>query len=338
MDTSQNSIRPTIDETEFSGTMLVHRGEEQVVAESYSYANRSDQLPNTVDTRYGIASGCKIFTAVSICQLVEQGKLAFDTRLVDCLGEEVEQFDHSITIHQLLTHTSGVPDYFDEEVMDDFEELWINQPMYHIRTLRDFLPLFSNEPMKFAPGEKFHYNNAGYILLGRVVEKLSGMSFTSYVEEHVFKTAEMNGSGYFEMDALPAGTAFGYIDLADGSWKTNVYSLPAKGGSDGGAYVTTGDMKRFWQALSLNKLLSKELTEKLLTPHVSEDEDTYYGYGVWIDQDEKGISKFHVMGYDPGVSFHSGYYPRQDVTITVCSNRSEGAYPVVSQLEELLIK
>lgn len=335
---SQEDLQETIQEANFTGTILVHQGNQKLAEESYGFANRSDKLPNTIDMRYGIASGCKIFTAVSICQLVEHGKLSLDTRLVDCLGEEVASLDESITVHHLLTHTSGVPDYFDEDVMDDFEELWIKQPMYHMRKLQDFLPLFAGEPMKFAPGTTFHYNNAGYILLGRVIEHITGVEFTEYVKEHVFKKAGMTASGYFEMDALPEKTALGYIDFSDGTWKTNVYSLPAKGGSDGGAYVTTEDMKNFWQALFSHQLLGKELTDKLLTPHVSEDEDTYYGYGVWIDQDDQGISKYHVMGYDPGVSFHSGYYPSQDVTITVCSNRSEGAYPVVSKVEALILK
>lgn len=323
---------------QFSGSVFVQKEKDTLLEASYGYANRSEKLKNNQHTRFGIASGCKLFTAIAICQLVEKGKLSFETKLFDCLPFEFPNFSKEVTVHQLLTHTSGVPDYFDEEVMDDFEELWVEHPMYLIRKLEDFLPLFQNESMTFNPGERFHYNNAGYILLGLIVEKVSGLSFTKYVEENIFNKAEMATSGYFEMDQLPAQTALGYIDLPDGEWKTNIYALPAKGGADGGAYVTAEDMMRLWDALLAYDLISEANTNKLLSPYVqAEEEDEYYGYGVWIDKNSEGLSKYHVMGYDPGVSFHSAYYPSYNLTVAVCSNESAGAYDILSSIEESLI-
>ena len=213
-------------EIQFSGSIFVENREAVLADASYGYANRAEQLDNQAGTRYGIASGCKLFTAVAICQLVEEGKLSFDMSLQQCLDVEFPNFNERITIHHLLTHTSGVPDYFDEEAMDDFEELWIEQPMYHIRRLQDFLPLFQHRHMKFVPGERFHYNNAGFILLGLIVEKVSGLVFTDYVQTQIFQKAGMMDSGYFALDALPAKTALGYIECEDGTWKTNIYSLP----------------------------------------------------------------------------------------------------------------
>ncbi|MGV2940519.1 serine hydrolase domain-containing protein [Mesobacillus sp. LC4] len=336
MNTLEKAIQAAQSKVDFSGTALVQHGNGEAATASFGYANRADHVKNNLGTRYGIASGCKLFTAIAICQLVEQGKLTFDTRLKDCLHIEFPNFSDDITIHHLLTHTSGAPDYFDEDVMDDFEELWISRPMYHIRSLKDFLPMFQNEQMKSTPGESFHYNNAGYILLGLMVEQASGMEFTAYVEEHIFKRAGMTESGYFSFDALPSNTALGYIDLPDGSWKTNIYSLPVKGGSDGGAYVTADDMNKMWKALLGGLLLNEETVNKLLTPHAQVNETGFYGYGVWIKKQNDDIYKYHVMGYDPGVSFHSAYYPASKTIAVVCSNKSSGAYDIMEVIEETL--
>ncbi|MBK3494955.1 serine hydrolase [Viridibacillus sp. YIM B01967] len=320
----------------FSGTIFAKQGTDELASLSYGYANRSEKIENEANTKYGIASGCKIFTAIAICQLVEKGELSFESKLKDCLAVEFPYFDENITVHHLLSHTSGVPDYFDEEVMDDFEELWIKTPMYHIRRLQDFLPLFQQEQMKYPAGAKFQYNNSGYILLGLIIEQMSGISFSEYVEKNIFQRASMQDSGYFEMDALPAKTAVGYIDHADGSWKTNIYSLPVKGGSDGGAYVTATDMMKLWEALTNFTLLSQNITTQMLTPYAHEEDGLSYGYGIWIETNGEEISKYLLMGYDPGVNFHAAFYPKQNRKIVVCVNTSEGAYDMISGIEEVL--
>lgn len=330
----QKCINETQLRIEFSGSVLVKRGNTRLAEASAGYANRAEKIKNSIATRFGIASGCKLFTAIAISQLVEEGKLTFDTKLSDCLDISFPTFDQEITIHHLLTHTAGIPDYFDEEVMDDFEELWVENPMYLMRSLESFLPLFQNEPMKLKAGERFHYNNAGYILLGLIVEQASSLKFTDYVTENIFRKADMGSSGYFELDALPGQTAIGYIELPDGTWKTNIYSLPVKGGSDGGAFVTVNDMVKLWDALLNYELLSESFTIKLLTPYIQEDEGDFYGYGVWIEKKDDIIFKYHVMGYDPGVSFHSAYYPEENMQAVVCSNESAGAFNILEVIEE----
>ncbi|MDQ0229132.1 serine hydrolase domain-containing protein [Metabacillus malikii] len=323
----------------FSGTVLVKKKSAVLTEGSYGYANRSEQIENHSRTRYGIASGCKLFTAIAVCQLVENGRLSFDTKLEDCLNVSFPHFDKDITIHHLLTHTSGIPDYFDEEVMEDFEELWVQQPMYHMRNLENFLPLFHKQPMKLKVGERFHYNNAGYILLGLIVEQASQMRFTEYVERFILKKANMVDAGYFELDALPKHTALGYIDFPNGTWKTNLYSIPVKGGSDGGAFVTVSDMESLWESLINFHLLSEKYTKLLLTPHVrTGDENEYYGYGVWIEKDDKDVLKYHIMGYDPGVCFHSAYYPKTSIKTVICSNKSDGAYEMMKTIEDVIYR
>ncbi len=318
----------------FSGSIAITNSHEFLETSS-GYANRVEERLNKVNTRFGIASGCKLFTAIGIAQLVEKKQLSFKTKLRDCLNVSFSHFHPSITIHQLLTHTSGIPDYFDEAFMEDYEDLWKQTPMYLLRNLQDFLPLFQNGKMIASPGEVFHYNNAGYIILGLIIEQQTGMTFQRYVEENIFKPAGMNDSGYFSLDRLPQNTALGYIDEDDGSWRTNTYAIPVVGGSDGGAYVTAPDMVKLWEALIDFQLLNESLTKELLTTHVDVKEGVGYGYGVWINIRNSQVFKYHVMGYDPGVSFHSAYYPESGYKIAIPSNHGDGAFDVMKDFEEM---
>ncbi|MFC9709796.1 serine hydrolase domain-containing protein [Paenibacillus sp. NPDC056933] len=331
-------IEEVMEKIDFSGVVLIKQNGDTLLNTARAYANRSDERLNQPDTRFGIASGCKIFTAVSICQLIEQGKLSYDSRLADVLSIKFPLWDQGVTIHQLLTHTSGIPDYFDEEVMEDFAELWKDRPVYSMRQLNDFLLMFQHLPMKSAPGERFHYNNAAFIVLGLIVEEHTGHSFTDYVEEYIFKRCGMSSSGYFVTDRLPGNTAIGYMDHEDGSWTSNIFSIPIKGGADGGAYTTAPDMIRFWEALLSNELLSQETTEKLITPYVHEDGETFYGQGIWIDRRGEDLFKLHVMGFDPGVSFMSSVYPNHNVQVVVLCNKESGPYPITLAVEETLMR
>ena len=262
----------------FSGVVLVHERGQTTFARAYGLAQRSEALPNTLATRFATASGSKTFTAVAICQLVARGLLAFDMPLTACVPVPLPFCDPSVTLHQLLTHTSGIPDYFDEAVEDDYGALWRDVPMYRMRSPADFLPLLYNRPMQFAPGSRFHYNNAGIVILALVVEHVAGMPFHRYVTQHVFQAGGMVDSGYFATDQLPPRTAYGYLDDApDGEWRTNFFAVPIIGGGDGGAYVTAPDIIAFWAALLDNRLLPAPLTEALLAPHAHVREQVYYG-------------------------------------------------------------
>ncbi|WP_223702119.1 serine hydrolase domain-containing protein [Sutcliffiella deserti] len=323
-------------EIDFSGVVYLENNTGTVYSSAHGYANRADRLVNKVETKFGIASGCKLFTAIAICRLVQDGKLSFESKLQEVLEFSFPNFDISVTIHHLLTHTSGIPDYFDEEVMEDYEDLWKSRPMYGIKRLQDFLPLFQQADMMFSPGERFHYNNAGFILLGLIVEQITGKSFTHYIEESIFLPSDMRGSGYFSLDSLPANTATGYIDNDDGTWRSNIYSIPIKGGADGGAFITAPDMAKLWKALMEHRLLNEEMTTLLLTPHVEVDEEDNYGYGIWIEKQNDNIVKYHIMGYDPGVSFASGYYPASGNILVIPSNKAAGPHKVMAAVEELL--
>lgn len=322
----------------FSGVVSLRRGDAVVFERAYGLALRSEAIPNRVDTRFQIASGCKIFTSVAVSQLIERGLLEPHSRLCDYADVPLPQLDPGITVHHLLTHTSGMPDYFDEAVMDDYEALWQHRPMYTVRRPADFLPLFQDQPMRSAPGARFAYNNAGFIVLGLIIEQRTGQSFTAYVNQQIFQACDMRDSGYFPADQLPERVARAYIQNPDGSWRSNIYAVPVVGGPDGGAYTTARDMARFWQALLDKKLLGYEAAGALLRPQVATDHTspyTHYGYGVWIDQTAGRVRKLFVEGSDPGVAFRSSVYPEHELVLTVLGNTAAALWPLYDELEQL---
>jgi len=321
---------------EFTGVVSVHEGENAIFAQGYGYANRAERLPNTPETRFGVASGSKIFTAIAILQLVEQGRLGFDSRLLELVKADFPHFDPGITVHHLLTHTSGAPDYFDEEFMDDFEAMWKEVPVYTLHGPRDLLPLFQHQPMKFAPGMRFSYNNGGYVLLGLIIEAVTGQRYVDYVTENVLVPAGMVNTGYFPMHALPEHTAYGYIEGENGSWVTNIFAVPAFGQPDGGAFTTAADMARFWDALRQHRLLVPEMVARMLTLQATEDDSNGYGYGVWLKHQAGVVNAFYVVGEDPGVSFLSRVYPATNRLLTILGNTDSAAWPVARALEPYL--
>jgi CubicO group peptidase (beta-lactamase class C family) len=336
--TLQDAIAQQHQQNPFSGVIFLREGDEIIFAQGFGMANRAEQIPNTVHTRFGTASGAKTFTSAAICQLVEKGLVTFDTLLKDCLDIPLPQFDPEITLHHLLTHSSGIPDYFDEAVMDDYEALWRDRPMYAFRTPQDFLPLFTGGKMQFKPGERWAYNNAGYIVLGLVVEHLAGMPFSEYVEKHIFAACGMSSSGYFSMDQLPGGTAVGYMPVGEGQWRSNIYSVPIVGGGDGGAYTTVHDLARFWDTLLGRRLLSEATVSRMLTPHWRTnpgDDRQAYGYGLWIAQEQGQPQSYSMQGEDPGVSFYSGFYPEKQIQFSLLGNTvsaSDAMYACIAPL------
>ena len=323
----------------FSGVISVRERGEIAFSEAFGMAHRAEQIPNRLDTRFAIASGTKTLTSIAVAQLVEQGRIAFDTRLAERLDVPLPRFDPGVTLHQLLSHSAGIPDYFDEAVMDDYEALWRERPMYAFRTPSDFLPLFAHLPMKAAPGTTWAYNNAGYVLLGLVVEGVSGTAFRQYVERHVLQACGMTSSGFFAMDRLPGGTARGYLPCDDGSWRTNAYAVPIVGGADGGAYTTAHDLARLWEALLGGHLVAEATLQRMLTPHWRtdpDDDEGHYGYGMWIRRRGGRNVAYTMLGEDPGVSFSSTYFPGSGVLCSLLGNTVDASNAMRAAMTPIL--
>lgn len=313
----------------FSGVIHINQGGNPLFSHAYGLANRSDLLPNRLNTRFGIASGGKIFTATAIAQLVDQGKLTFDQSLSDFLDGALPEIDPKVTLKHLLSHTSGIPDYFDETKDDDYEALWHSVPVYNMRSPQDFYPLIVGLPMQFSPGEKFSYNNMGFILLGKVIEKTSAMRFQDYVEEKIFGPAWMRSSGYFFSNHLPENCALGYIEYKNGSWHNNLFSIPIVGHGDGGVYTTAADMGRFWKAFFENRFFSKTILEEMLKPHAwpGSEDNISCGLGIWNDQVNDNRF-YYLTGEDPGVDFYSACYPELNLQVTILGNSNGPAWPL----------
>jgi CubicO group peptidase (beta-lactamase class C family) len=312
---------------EFSGAALITRDGADIFAGCWGAANRADDIPIARRTRFGLASLSKTFTAVAIGRLVNSGKVDFTTAVADCLSPDLRprDLDPRVTVRHLLTHTSGIADYFEESELEiaDYAALWSESPNYGYRRPADFLPLFADLPRRAEPGAKASYNNAGFILLALVAEAVSSTPFIELVETDVLAPAGMTDSGYFALDEARPHVATGYIPRASGAWRTNVYSIPIVGGGDGGAFSTVDDLVRFFAAVDGGDLLSPETSSTMLTPHVQFREGVSYGYGFWLLGEER-TRAYGGTGADPGVDVHAMRWPELGITAVLLSNMSDG--------------
>jgi CubicO group peptidase (beta-lactamase class C family) len=318
---------------DFRGNLLISRGREVISECQQGYADLPNQRLNNKDTRFASASAGKVFVAVGVLMLVEKGMLNLNDSLGQLLLFDLHRIDPKVTVEQLLTHTSGVPDYFDEQVMDDYEELWKDFPNYKIRRNSDLLSLFIEKPMQYPRGTKFSYNNSGYVLLATIIEQLTQKPFDIYLDEVIFKPCKMDSTGYFELDRLPSNCANNYIhcDSTD-VYRTNIYSVDAKGTGAGGAFITTEDVSKFWDALICHRLLSKRMTEQMMSIQSQDGQGSYYGYGIWIHQDKNTQENyFYFQGQDPGVSFISEFHPKSKTQITLVSNYGDNVWHEISK-------
>lgn len=335
------NIKEIID-INFRGNVYIVQ-DDNVLCESVTGdADLANEVPNSIDIKFASASAGKIFVAVGILQLIEQGKIKFQDTLGKLLPIDLHDIDPDVTVEQLLNHTSGVPDYFDETVMDEYEELWVDYPNYKIRRNCDLLPLFIDKPMMYSKGEKFQYNNTGYVLLAMIIENVTGMMFDRYLKDNIFDVCEMKSTGYYELDRLPAKCANNYIYCAETKdYRTNIFSVDVKGTGAGGAYITVKDILSFWRGLLAGQLISKELVAKMFSKQSgdgTDPEEGYYGYGVWIIDNPSGKDFVYFQGCDPGVSFISEYNPNDNIISVLVSNYGDNVWREMRKIREKLYK
>ncbi len=317
-------------DNDFRGNAYIIQNDEVLLNYSGGYADMANEIPNTIETRFASASMGKTFVAVGILQLIEARKLKFEDTLGSLLDIDLKSIDPYVTVKQLLNHTSGVPDYFDESVMDDYEALWTDFPNYRIRHNEDMLPLFIDKPMMYPKGVKFQYNNTGYILLAMIIEKITGMDFDVYLKQNVFDKCGMHDTGYFAFDRLPSRCANSYIYCPETEdFRTNIYSVGAKGTGDGGAFVTVGDILSFWNGLIGHKLLSAKMVKEMFSKQSGDGKDPeegYYGYGVWLIDNPEGRDYVYMQGCDDGVSAISEYNPDNGMITVMLSNYGDNVW------------
>jgi len=293
-------------------------------------------VPNKVDTKFNLGSMNKMFTAVAIAQLAERGKLAFTDPIGAHLPDYPEEVAAIVTIHHLLTHTSGLGSYWNER----FEAT-----KARVRTVQDYLTLFIDEPLAFTPGERFQYSNAGFIVLGAIVERASGQDYFDYVREHVYAPAHMPDTDAYELDRDVPNLAVGYthqrIDgkIEPGEWRNNLFLHAVKGGPAGGGYSTVEDLLHFATALRRNELLTPAFTDLVMTGRVDTDiaPGIRYGYG-FADAMLKGLRVVGHNGGFPGINAHLDIYPDLGYTVVVLANYDPPiAFQVVDKVRDLII-
>ncbi|WP_314059654.1 serine hydrolase domain-containing protein [uncultured Vagococcus sp.] len=311
----------------FSGVIGLYQKDQTLLEMPYGFRDLPNQLENNRETLFGTASAGKAFVAVGIMTLIEAGSIQLTSTLAELLPDDLGVVDREITIYELLTHTSTIQDYFDESIMEDYDELWQDFPNYRIRQNHDLYPLFIHKPVNPANRGKFQYNNSGFVMLASVIEAVTDKPFDEYLQVAVFEPAGMTRTGYYELDRLPANTASAYcFDEKTQAYYTNIYSVDVKGTGAGGCLTTVGDVRRFWQALLNDRLVSAVSREQMFTQQATNGEEIY-GLGFWLTE-LNGQLVPYFEGMDPGICFFSLYDVTREVNVIAISNKTDNVWQI----------
>ncbi len=308
----------------FSGAVLVAKNGKTLFSGAYGMADREKKIPNRLDTRFRIGSMNKMFTAVSVLQLAEAGKI----KLTDPLGKYISDYPNreiatKVTIHQLMTHTGGTGDIFGPE---------FDSHRLQLRTLNDYVALYGKRGPQFEPGSRWDYSNYGMVLAGVVIERVTRQSYYDYVQEHVYKPAGMTLSGSLPEDQAVADRSVGYMRSDSGGWTPNTDTLPYRGTSAGGGYSTVGDLVRFATALLSHKLLNASFTELLITGKVETGRGPgKYAYGFEDERDKNGNGYVGHGGGAPGMNGDLRIYPKSGYVVAVLANLDPPAAQRISE-------
>jgi CubicO group peptidase (beta-lactamase class C family) len=309
-------------EDRFSGALLVAHDGRLVFRAAYGIADRRTGARNTPDTKFTLASMGKTFTAVAIAQLVEQGKVVLDSPIARYLPDYPNaDFARRATVRHLLSHTSGLGSYWNR---------LYDERRTTLTTIASHLPLFVNDPLPFAPGTRFRYSNAGFQVLGLIVERVSGQSYYDFVRDHLFAPAGMTNTGYYGTDGEVAGGAVGYTrDGPAGALSDNLGSRELKGGAAGGGYSTVEDLRRFAEALTSGRLIRAETLQLFTTPS-----DNRNGHGLgFVTQTHHGHRSFGHSGGAPGMGTNLVIVPDLGYIAVILTNYDP---PLMRQVDEMV--
>ena len=311
----------------FSGTVLMAKNGKILFQGAYGLASKRFNVPNKIDTKFNLGSMNKMFTGVAIAQLVQRGRLSLD----DTLGQYVStdwlpgEITDKIRIKHLLTHTSGLGNYFNRKFMESSRALF--------RELDDYRPLIVDETLAFEPGTDWQYSNTGMLLLGVVIEKVTGRSYFDYIRENIYRPAGMINSDSYDMDQPVPNLAIGYSRENDG-WTNNLYKHVVRGGPAGGGFSTVEDLLRFDRVLRAHTLLNPEYTE-LVWSAKPDLNSPIYGFGFSISGESGDRIVGHGGGF-PGINSNLDMFLDSGYTAVVMSNYDRGAEPIKSKMRELL--
>ena len=317
---------------EFSGHAIAWRDGAPIFSYVGGLAHRGHGVPVREGTRFAVASVTKMATAIAALRLVDRGELALDTPLVEILPADhcPAALTRQHTLHHLLSHTSGLASYFDDDDSDPgaFAAVWDRLPSYHARRPADLLPLFIDLPAVAPPGTEVRYNDAGFVLAGLVIEAVTGRPWDAVVADEVFRPAGMDDTGTEPLDSDPARLAVCYVrdDGPADRWRTNIFSVTANPMPDGGMITTPVDLARLIDALLGGRLLSPELLAAMTRPQgPPSTELVQWGYGCELIVVDGAVVVLGHGGGDPGVAARVAHYPDAATTIVALCNEDRGA-------------
>lgn len=327
---------------DFSGVALVWVAGAPAFEYAGGLAHRGFAIPNTIETRFAVASITKLPTAIACLRLVERGRLRLDQPLTALLPREQQPaaLTPEITLHHVLSHTSGLANYHDDTdpTWASFTATWDRIPSYHVRRPADMLPAFADLPARFRPGERYEYNDAGFILAGLVLEAVTGRPYPEIVTEEVFTPAGMADTSFEALDHEPARLATGYVTdaTAPRGWKSNIFSVTAMGMPDGGMITTAHDLARLVDALLGGRLLSPALVAAMTAPQGPPDAEDAYGYGCLLTVEDGRVTTIGHGGSDPGVAALLVHHLEAGTTIVTICNQDRGAWATAEALATAL--
>ena len=327
-----DALREVAEASSFSGVVRVDLTGEEPLVQAHGLADRAHGVAFTADTRVGVASGAKGFTALTVMRLVEDGVLTLDTRARELLRDDLPLVDDAVTIEHLLAHRSGIGDYLDESEELDLDAHLMPVPVHQLDSAESYLAVLGGFPQAFEPDTAFAYCNGGYVVLALVAERAAGSPFHELVRRHVLDRAGLTRTAYLRSDALPGNAALGYLHPAGhvDELRTNVLHLPVVGGGDGGIFTTAADLLMLWRALDEGVVVAPQTWAEMRRVRGTDDDGDGYGLGFWLDGDAVAL-----VGSDTGASFSSVHLPGR-ATWSVLGNTTKGAWPVVRRLHELV--
>ena len=297
---------------EFSGVVLLADKDSVLFEKAYGYSSIEHEVDNNVNTLFNVASITKTMTAVATLQLVDKGLLDLDTPV----GKYLPDYPNttvrdSVTAYQLLTHTAGLNNF----LVDDFKEMGKS----NLKALKDYLPLFASKPLLFTPGSKYSYSASGYVVLGLLIEELSGRSYHQYMEGHVFERAGMKRTIAIPIDSIVKNKASGYTSyFGESDYYSKNDSYVGYANPAGFYYSTANDLYMFFDALKDYRLISEHLTKKMMSPLVK-GYHTNYGFGISVDKRWEQTIVGHTGGWY-GVQCELMYFEKDQITAVILSN------------------
>lgn len=313
-------------DSEFSGTILVAHNDTIIAQRAYGLASIEYDVKNQIDTKFNIASITKMFTAVAVLQLFEQRKIALNKPLEEYLPDYPNQIvRNSVTTHQLLTHTSGLNNFYVNDLA------MIKNKDY--KNISDFISLFANDSLLCPPGTKYNYSGSGFMVLGLLIEQLSGENYYDYIQKHILEPSGMTKTSAIQVDSIIKNKASGYTSEFGKSenLKRNDYYL-TKASPAGFYYSTIEDLFKFSKALRNYQLLNKATTNLMLQPKVK-GYNTHLGYGIDIDNRYNQTIIGHSGGWY-GIHCELMDFLDDHYTIVILSNIDDGGKAGASKVAD----